>query len=609
LQATAFAASLQTTKFTSLIFIAVLELVTEIGFFIPKTFAQSPTPAPSYQQTVSVDGGAPSSTTTIGPFGQTGNLTAASTDIELLPVTVGGVQTLNGSSMSEVMTTGTVTSTASASTKATYYVEVDTSVSPPPSTVALDVVGTITESVGSAQGQATAFVGFGEAALLPQFPLSISTGAADMSFPFNVEVNVTPNTALPIVLATSVSLSGLLGTVSAQIDPYVRLDPSVQNAQQYQVTFLTTPPSQAEFLYVVNPRVGIIGFSIGSDGALTPIAGSPFTVNSPQGIAVVPSGKFAYVVNGNLLAYSIGSNGAPTLIGTYAAGNGNLLRSFFFDANRPDLSATDPRLKIQLPRLDHASGAGEGYRVITDPLGKFVYVASALSESGQIYGFSIGSDGTLTPVPGSPTAVGKRARILAIEPDREFMYVSDDFYWTKREALSVYAIGVDGALTALPHIRLPIDLPTFAAAPDPNGKFLYGLTGFHDISAFNVGDEGALTPLPGSPLRAGRNPTFLTVDPTGTHVYLSHSDGGYVSAYSIASDGALTLIPGSNVATGVSPSTIAVDPTGQFVYVANTGSSSISAYRTGSNGVLTPIPGSPFTISPYAEPLSLVIAP
>ena len=607
MQTTSFTASLQTTKFTSLIFIAVLELVTEIGFFTPQIFAQSPTPVPSYEQTVSVDGGAPSSTTNIGPFGQTGSFTAASTDVELLPVTVGGVQTLNGSSMSEVMTTGTASSTASATTKATYYVEIDTSVSPPPSTVALDVVGTITESVGSAQGQATAFVGFGEAALIPQFPLTISTGAADLSFPFNVEVFVSPNTALPIVLSTSVSLSGLLGTVSAQIDPYVRLDPSVQNPQQYQVTFLTTPPPRAEFLYVVNPRVGIIGFSIGSNGALTPIAGSPFTVNNPQAIAVVPSGKFAYLVNGNLLAYAIGSNGALTLIGTYAAGN--FFRSFFFDASRPELSATDPRLQFQFPRQDHGNGGGEGYRVITDPLGKFVYVTSALSENGQIYGFSIGSDGALTPVPGSPIAVGKRARILAIEPGREFMYISNDIFWTKREALSVYGIGVDGALAALPRIRLPLDLPTFAAAPGPNGKFLYGLTGFHDISAFNVGDEGALTPLPGSPLRAGRTPTFLTVDPTGTHVYLAHSDGCYISAYSIASDGALTLIPGSNVATGGSPGAIAVDPTGQFVYVANTASSSISAYRTGSNGVLTPIPGSPFIISPYVEPLSLVIAP
>jgi 6-phosphogluconolactonase (cycloisomerase 2 family) len=574
LQASTLPATLRNTKFTSLIFVAVLELVTEIGFFAPQAFSQTPTPAPSYQQAVSVDGGPPASTTNIGAFGQTGDLTAASTDIELLPVIVGGVQTLSGSSMSEVETTGSVSSTATASTQATYYVEVDSSASPLPSTVALDVVGTLTGSVGSAQGgEASAFVGFGEA---PLENFDISAGTADI--PFDVEVFVPPNTALPIVLVTSASVTGSLGTVSATIDPYVRLDPSVQDPQQYQVTFLTTPPSPAEFLYVVNPSAGIIGFSIGSDGALTSIAGSPFTVNSPEGIAVVPSGKFAYVVNGNLLAYAIGSNGALTLIGSYAAGNAN--------------------------------GTGEGYGVLTDPQGKFVYVASALSGSGQIYGFSIGSNGTLTPVPGSPIAAGERARILAIEPDREFMYVSADAYPTNRIAVSVYGIGLDGALTALPHLRLPIDkLPTFAAAPDPNGKFIFGLTGVHDISGFNVGDEGALTPLPRSPLGAGRTPVFLALDPTGTHVYVAHSDGGYVSAYSIASNGALELIPGSNVATGAGPNTIAVDPTGQFVYVANTASSSISAYRTGSNGVLTPIPGSPFIISPYAKPLSMVIAP
>ncbi len=249
--------------------------------------------------------------------------------------------------------------------------------------------------------------------------------------------------------------------------------------------------------------------------------------------------------------------------------------------------------------------------MITDPLGKFVYVANALRESGQIYGFSIGSDGKLTPVPGSPIAVDEGARILAIEPDREFMYVATDICPKNRAAVSVYGIGPDGALTAPTRLGLPIDkLPTFAAAPDPNGEFLYGLTGFHDISGFSVGaDEGALTPLSRSPLGWKRTAASLTVDPMGTYVYVTHFFGSYVSAYSIASNGSLKLVPGSNVATGVGPNTIAVDPTGQFVYVANAASSSISAYRTGSNGVLTPIPGSPFPISRHAEPLSLVIAP
>jgi S-formylglutathione hydrolase FrmB len=57
---------------------------------------------------------------------------------------------------------------------------------------------------------------------------------------------------------------------------------------------LSGPLSRAAFLYVVNPHQAIVGFSIGSDGALTPVPGSPFAVDA-QAIAVDPTGKFAYV--------------------------------------------------------------------------------------------------------------------------------------------------------------------------------------------------------------------------------------------------------------------------------------------------------------------------
>jgi 6-phosphogluconolactonase len=75
------------------------------------------------------------------------------------------------------------------------------------------------------------------------------------------------------------------------------------------------------------------------------------------------------------------------------------------------------------------------------------------------------------------------------------------------------------------------------------------------------------------------------------------------------SNGAVTSIPGSPFVAGIGPDTMGVDPTGTFFYVANADSSSISGFRINLDGVLTPIPGSPFILTPYAEPLSLVIAP
>jgi len=58
----------------------------------------------------------------------------------------------------------------------------------------------------------------------------------------------------------------------------------------------------------------ISAYRIRSDGALTPIPGSPFaTGTDPHEMAIDPTGKFAYVANevdNNVSGYRIGSNGA-----------------------------------------------------------------------------------------------------------------------------------------------------------------------------------------------------------------------------------------------------------------------------------------------------------
>ena len=118
----------------------------------------------------------------------------------------------------------------------------------------------------------------------------------------------------------------------------------------------------------------ISAFSIDPEsGALTAVAGITLRADTqPRSIAIVPSGKFAYVVGDyihkGVYAYSINaSTGALTAV-------------------------------PGLPFYAHAT-----YRWITvDPSGRFVYVVS--SEAGDISAFSIGTTGALSPLIGSPFA-------------------------------------------------------------------------------------------------------------------------------------------------------------------------------------------------------------
>jgi 6-phosphogluconolactonase len=81
---------------------------------------------------------------------------------------------------------------------------------------------------------------------------------------------------------------------------------------------------------------------------------------------------------------------------------------------------------------------------------------------------------------------------------------------------------------------------------------------------------------------------------TAKFAYVANRFGSNISAYSIGSNGALTPLPGSPFATGVGPVSVAVNATAKFAYVVNFSSKNVSVYSIASNGALTPVPGSPF---------------
>jgi 6-phosphogluconolactonase len=123
----------------------------------------------------------------------------------------------------------------------------------------------------------------------------------------------------------------------------------------------------------------------------------------------------------------------------------------------------------------------------------------------------------------------------------------------------------------------------------PLSKFVYLANSFsNNISAYRIGQNGALKPLAGSPfpLDAGS----MTVDFLGRFLYVAA--GSTVSAYHIAENGALTPVAGSPF-PGHRPVSMAVDFWGRFLYAANE-FGGVSAYCIGESGALTSVAGSPF---------------
>ncbi|HYC09201.1 MAG TPA: beta-propeller fold lactonase family protein, partial [Steroidobacteraceae bacterium] len=174
---------------------------------------------------------------------------------------------------------------------------------------------------------------------------------------------------------------------------------------------------------------GLYAFTIDPmSGALTPVAGGPWTIATPPNTVVTidPYGEFAYAPQGDLI-YAFTINAASGAL-TPIAG------SPFMVAATTSAMAIDPSASyayvsttkgLYAYSIDSSTGvlSALGTQVALtnattlriDPSGQFLYVAAAAGGTGQqgTYAYSIDvGTGALTAVAGSPFAVGSLSPAL-----------------------------------------------------------------------------------------------------------------------------------------------------------------------------------------------------
>ena len=238
------------------------------------------------------------------------------------------------------------------------------------------------------------------------------------------------------------------------------------------------------------------------------------------------------------------------------------------------------------------------------PDGHTLYVADV--DDSTVTAYTIAADGSLTKLQIIDTTVAN-PRGLSATPDGRFLYAGhgDDNPETRPGsvgAITAYAIGKDGSLTS---VGSPIRVGKFCGtnAITPDGHRLYLVCQDTDeIYGFSIGAGGGLTPLPRSPYTVSDFPEGIATSPDGRYVWVAGPGLGHepegpgaVSSFTIGSDGALTEVPGSPVKAGLFPVGITVQPNGKFVYVSGGDAyGQLNAFRVGSTGRLFPLAGSPF---------------
>ena len=258
-------------------------------------------------------------------------------------------------------------------------------------------------------------------------------------------------------------------------------------------------------------------FAIGSGGALTEVAGSPF-FPTPQ--IIVPQSSLDIIsvaptptvfppigLNGiqNSVCSTVGLN-PPTSQYLYAVDNvGNQV--FEFAVNTTSGVLTNPTVMPQEPSFG-ADALPVG--VAVDPCNRFVYVTGSLNSRVNAYTICNGGpnqsstrcpstpDGSLVEVAGSPFSLSGsniQAGPLAVDPFGNFVYVLG----TRSNTINVLKISpVTGAVSASNPATVATGLgPTsIAIRPDDNWLFVTNFNG-PSVSQYSITPStGALTVLP-----------------------------------------------------------------------------------------------------------------
>jgi 6-phosphogluconolactonase len=308
-----------------------------------------------------------------------------------------------------------------------------------------------------------------------------------------------------------------------------------------------TSPNGAD-LYVVNHDDNtIVEFAIGTDGKLYPQHTYQTPGTEPNAIAINSAGTLLFVVDTYQATYSDANPGPGALVVFPINSDGSLGASV--------ANGSLPYWPVQF--------APTTVSVLAN--GNFVYVANAntnnptpADQQGTISGFSVGGGGALTPVYASTAPLpyaGVQPSASTSDPTSRFLYVTD----AASNQLYAYTIGSNGTLTPL--INGPFATGVFpdGITIDPSGTYIY-VSNYNSntISAYQLtqstGTPSGLAGAASYPTKTG--PMCILVEPAfGRFVYTANFLDASITGYQ--------LNPNTGALTGTENSPYPVSPAGQ----------------------------------------------
>src|SRR5207249_4415023 len=218
--------------------------------------------------------------------------------------------------------------------------------------------------------------------------------------------------------------------------------------------------------------------------------------------------------------------------------------------------------------------------------GNVLYVLNAGGD-GNISGFTVGTTGGLTPIPGSTqplsgSNVGPAQ--VSFSPDGHRLVVTEK----NTNLLDVYAVDASGAASGRAAVASAGGTPFGFAFGHRTDVFVSEATG--SASSY-VLDAGNLSLVSGAVLTHRGAPCWAVVTDDGRFGYTGNGSGS-VSAFAIAPSGAISLVDadGATAVVSAGVNDIALSGNSRYLYVLGTGATpAIYAFRLEADGHLNPL--------------------
>lgn len=215
----------------------------------------------------------------------------------------------------------------------------------------------------------------------------------------------------------------------------------------------------------------------------------------------------------------------------------------------------------------------------------------------SITGFTLGADGTLTPIPDSTRPVSGGANSgcsqVSFNPKGDVLVVTEKM----QDVISTYLVGKDGLTTG------PITNQTSGNGPfgftfTQTGKLLTsenfaGAAGQGAAASYQIGRDGVLIPVSGT-VRNNRSDTcWIVLSDNQRYAYATNAMSNDISSYRVDPDGSMTLLQSIAGPADQAPAPFAIpaDLTfsrdSQYLYARNVRDGDIFGFSVGPDGTLT----------------------